>query len=102
MMSDGKDRLLSGALKKFNAQFKPLDDRKDGGNEDVNDGVPQNFDIFNFEVWCCSIQIALLLASLTYCSYCLPQTSMMLDKVAGILFRCWSREMKNYMCDYFP
>ena len=57
---DGYDRLLSGALKKFRARFKPLNDPEGDGNDvpqnDVlQNDVPQNFGIFNFDVWRCSI-----------------------------------------------
>jgi hypothetical protein len=61
MMTDGLDRLLSGALNKFNAQFKPLDDPEDDRNGGANGGLPQDFDMFNLDVWCCSIQIILSL-----------------------------------------
>jgi hypothetical protein len=48
-MSDGLGRLADEAIKKFSAQFKPLDNPDDAN-------VPQNFDIFDLEVRCSSIQ----------------------------------------------
>jgi hypothetical protein len=73
MMSSGLDRLVSGGLKNFN-------DPDDGGNRDVDDTVPvpQDFDLFNLDVRCCSSQTICYRGSIA--KMLLSQTSMTSDK----------------------